>query len=229
MRQPTSRQIPLNLPVDEALDREDLIESPSNATALSMIDAWPDWPGQITLLVGPLGSGKTHLGLIWVGLANAKLFLSADFFAEPDQAIQQVADGTNILLEDVCANEMDETSLFHLLNATRQGGGYCLITSRSHPADWGLSLPDLASRIKSAQQIEVLEPDDLLLGQVMVKLFADRQLLVEPRVINYCITRMERSLAAAAALVETIDREALASRSKITRAMASHALGMLKF
>ena len=64
------KQIPLHLPVDAAFDREDLIESPSNATAVAMIDAWPDWPGRIAVLAGPCRFWKippgNHMGFpVW--------------------------------------------------------------------------------------------------------------------------------------------------------------------
>ncbi len=221
------KQIPLRLPVDAAFDREDLIESPANATAVAMIDAWPDWPGRIAVLAGPAGSGKTHLATIWASRAGAKTCNTQDLAASLAELVNEATSGGSVVVEDVGVGELDEQSLFHLMNAVREGEGYCLITSRTLPSRWVVALPDLRSRLTATQKVELHEPDDVLLQQVMMKLFADRQLLVEPRVIDFCMTRMERSLEAAGRLVDAIDREALSRRSKITRAMATAALDAL--
>jgi chromosomal replication initiation ATPase DnaA len=92
---------------------------------------------------------------------------------------------------------------------------------------WGVTLPDLASRLKAATVVEIGPPDDLLLGQILVKLFADRQLLADDRVIAFIVPRMERSLAAAQAIVERLDRLALARGTRISRALASEVLGAM--
>ena len=135
--------------------------------------------------------------------------------------------GGSVVIEDVVDGKLDEAALFHLMNAVREGEGYCLITSRTLPSRWDVGLADLRSRLTATQMVELHEPDDALLRQVMMKLFADRQLLVEPRVIDFCMTRMERSLEAAGRLVDAIDIEALSRRSKISRAMAITALDTL--
>ena len=92
---------------------------------------------------------------------------------------------------------------------------------------WGVTLPDLASRLKAATTVEIGPPDDLLLGQILVKLFADRQLLADDKVIAYIVPRMERSLAAAQAIVERLDRLALARGTRISRTLAAEVLGSL--
>lgn len=221
------KQIPLHLPVDAAFDREDLIESPANATAVAMIDAWPDWPGRIAVLAGPAGSGKSHLATIWASRSGAKTCDTPDLVGSLDELVMAATGGGSVVIEDVVDGKLDEAALFHLMNAVREGEGYCLITSRTLPSRWDVGLADLRSRLTATQMVELHEPDDALLRQVMMKLFADRQLLVEPRVIDFCMTRMERSLEAAGRLVDAIDIEALSRRSKISRAMAITALDTL--
>ncbi len=221
------KQLPLRLPVEAAFDREDLIESPANATAVAMIDAWPDWPGRVAILAGPAGSGKSHLAAIWASKSGSEVCILSNLGRAIEQLVQAASNGSSILIEDTGRGDLDEAALFHLINAVREGEGYCLITSRKLPTRWEISLPDLLSRLKAAQVVELHEPDDFLLRQVVIKLFADRQLLVEPRVVDYCMTRMERSLEAAGRLVEVIDTEALARRSKISRGMVASALDAL--
>jgi len=188
-----------------------------------MIDAWPTWPGPITILAGPVGSGKSHIANAWINMVGGQMFNCAAITNNLDHIISVAEQGNCILLEDA----IDETALFHILNAVLQSSGFCLITSRSWPVEWQVKLPDLLSRLKAAQLVELQEPDDALLKMVMFKLFSDRQLTIDEKVIDYCVLRMERSLGSAGKLVAAIDAEALSKKSAITRAIAANALDTL--
>ena len=122
-----------------------------------------------------------------------------------------VSAGGALAVEDVAPEAVPEAALFHLINSVREVGGSLLITSRTPAEEWRVSLPDLRSRLRLAAPVALGAPDDELLRQVLVKLFADRQLVVDKPLIDYLISRMERSLSAAVALVEALDREALAA------------------
>ena len=116
---------------------------------------------------------------------------------------------------------MPEAALFHLFNDVREHGGSLLITSRDRTEDWRVDLQDLRSRLRLATPVALGAPEDGLLRQVLVKLFADRQLLVDKPVIDYLVARMERSLSAAVRLVDALDRAALSAGRRITRPMAA--------
>ncbi|MCG6858099.1 MAG: hypothetical protein LJE67_08530 [Salaquimonas sp.] len=219
----TMRQIPLNLPVDSAQAREDLLVSPANCRAVEFIDAWPDWPGTVAVLAGPVGSGKSHMAGIWAESADA-LTVPMDRLETIGDRIENIQ---NVVLEDADRGAIPETALFHLINHLRATGGHCLITSRLWPNTWQVELPDLASRLRAAQLVELSEPDDDLLRQVIVKLFADRQIAIDPGVVDYLVTRMERSLDAAGRLVAEMDHEALARGARLTRVVAATALKRL--
>ncbi len=220
-------QLPFDLALAPATKRDDLIESSANLMAINMIDSWPDWPGSVTVLAGPVGSGKSHIASVWAEMADAKTYDASSLNRNSEQAIAEANTGCNLLIEDVGQTEIDETTLFHLLNSVKQASGFLLITSRSWPREWDISLPDLKSRLLAAQLVELQEPDDMLIKEVMAKLFADRQLKVEPHIIEYCVLRMERSLDSAARLVKAMDEEALARKSVITRSTAASALERL--
>ena len=211
-------QMILGLPHETAMGREDFLRGPSNKAAFDMIDQWPDWPSNWLLLAGPVGAGKSHLARIWQERSRARIVTLVELNeSDPTDLVDRGA----VVLEDADGAERDETALFHLLNAAREAGAYVLITARSWPDGWGVALPDLMSRLRLTTPLEIFEPDDELLRSVLVKLFADRQLAPDPSVIEYIVTRMERSIAAALTIVEAIDREALARRRVITRPFAS--------
>lgn len=230
MRKKTSTiipQLPLDLSVQVAHSRDDLIESKANEMAIAMVDNWPDWPARISVLAGPVGAGKTHIASVWADKANAVVCKSSNLAENLDEFVKLAARNGNFLIEDAGSGVIDETAMFHFLNAIKQGEGYCLFTSRSWPIEWNVTLPDLASRLKAVQVFELSEPDEELLRHVMMKLFADRQLTVDEKIIDYCVLRMERSLESVGRLVSAIDAEAMAQKSAITRNTASRALERL--
>jgi chromosomal replication initiation ATPase DnaA len=118
----------------------------------------------------------------------------------------------------------DEAALFHLINAAKLRGSHLLLTAVSEPSFWNLATPDLLSRLRFAPAIRVEEPDDELLRMVVVKLFVDRQLVVDAGVVETILTRAERSFAGARAAVEMLDRHSLATHRRITRALAREVL-----
>lgn len=216
-----TRQLPLNLPSEAARAREDLVVSESNRRAASFLDAWPEWPGPLAVLAGPVGCGKTHLAEVWAARVQAK------FVALGDLTEGSINPDGPLIVEDLAPGSFSETDLFHLINAVRAAETNLLMTSRHWPGDWGISLPDLQSRMKLATLLEIGEPDDELLRGVLVKLFADRQLIVEQQVIDYLIHRMERSLSAAQEMVDVIDALSLASKRAATKPLAAEALKQL--
>lgn len=215
------RQLPLAMPHQPSMNREDFLVGEGNREAAAFIDAWPDWPASVVLLIGPNGSGKTHLVNIWAAKSRASVIEAADLaLADPTALVGTGA----VAVEDADDPALDEDALFHLINAARGRGASVLITAHSVPASWGVTLPDLLSRLRAAQPAFLGPPDDELLEQVMVKLLADRQLTIDTGVLDYILLRMERSFAAACALVDALDRESLARGRRITKAIAAEVL-----
>jgi chromosomal replication initiation ATPase DnaA len=216
----TSDQLVLDLPQRPALGAEDFLISRSNQAAADVIDRWPDWQHASVLVMAPARAGKTHLANVW-RLRSGAIRLEAHALREEDVAR---AKGP-LLVEDLHAGIASERVLFHLLNLAREHKTSMLLTSRVAPGDLDVRLPDLRSRLRALPVVAISPPDEALLKGVLVKHFADRQLAVEPHVINHIALHMDQSMAAAAAIVAEIDRAAMASHRKVTRALAGEILG----
>ena len=197
--------------VRPALGREDFLVAPCNEAAVAWLDRWPDWPGPPLVIYGPPGSGKSHLAEVWRRRSGAEILPAAGL-----SEVQPEAGRTPALVIDGLGGSVDERSLLHIYNAIAERGGHLLLTARTPPARWPLTLPDLASRLRLAPAAALGLPDDALLGALMLKLFADRQITVAPEVPAYVVPRIERTFEAVARLVDRLDRAALAEGRAVT-------------
>jgi chromosomal replication initiation ATPase DnaA len=218
------RQLVFDLPVDSRHGVEDFLVGPSNEAAYSLVEAWPAWPDAWLRLVGPEGAGKTHLAAIWAKAAHAWSVPAAEVV---ESNVPHLVSGGALVVEDCDRDLADEAALFHLMNAIKARGGFLLLTARQPPDRWGLRVPDLLSRLRLAPHATIEPPDDALLRAVLVKLFIDRQLVVDTAIIEMLALRMERSFAAARALVDALDRLSLERGRRVTRALAGEALAQL--
>src|SRR3954453_9369232 len=106
------RQLAFALPHAESLTRDNFLEGPANAAGLALIERWPDWPSRIMLLVGPEGSGKSHLAAVWAEEAGARSTSAhALTAAEVPGALATGA----LVVEDLKPADFDERAMVHLI------------------------------------------------------------------------------------------------------------------
>ena len=222
VRRKSAEQLPLAFTHDPANGREDLLVADPLSAAVKIVDSWPHWPSPVVILAGPVGSGKSHLASIWRERCDAT---SIQPTAGANAAVA-AANGP-VIFEDVDRLGFDDTELFHVINSVRENGTSLLMTTRLWPMSWPVTLPDLRSRLKAATVVEIGEPDEELLSQVIVKLFADRQLYIDDKLVLYIVNRMERSMNAAQLIVDRLDRLALGRGTRITRVLAAEVLNEL--
>lgn len=213
------RQLTIDLACRPALGRSDFLVSGCNQAALGWIDRWPDWPSRNLALYGPPQSGKTHLAHLWCERSGGRLVDAEELAAIRPDALASAG----VVAVDR-AEQAGERALLHLCNCLNEIGGSLLLLARAAPAAWPIALPDLASRLRAMPAVAIMAPDDALLGAVLVKHFADRQLRLTPTVIAFAVRRMERSFDAAAQLAKRLDQMTLGTGRPIGLALARQAL-----
>jgi len=205
-----ARQLSLRLASRPVFTRAAFATSAANDQAVALVEAWPRWPGGALALVGPEGAGKTHLATIWAERAGAVRY-------EPGGA----GEGRPVLVED--ADQVGDEALFHLINRAPTAGGL-LLTARTRPAAWPAALPDLRSRLNALTVAEIGPPDDALLIAVLEALLREKHIRAAPDLYEFLLRRMERSVAAARALVARLDEAAAEQGRPVNRALAREVL-----
>ncbi len=209
-------QLPLDLGHRASFSGEDFLVAPCNQRAVAWLDRWPDWPAAGLAVHGPAGCGKTHLAHVFQARAAARLLVADDLMDAP--APRLLAGARAAILDG--GPPLDEDALLHLYNYLVENRGHLLIVAEQPPARWNLKLRDLASRLAALPAVGIDPPDDQLIEAVLVKLFADRQLVVAPDVVTYLTKRVERSFETLRRLVGYLDRESLARRRPVTLPLA---------
>ncbi len=214
-----NRQFRLKLDRTEIFRREDFAVSPANADAVRALDAWPAWPGGTLALIGPEGSGKSHLAQTWAAAAGAAI-LPAKGRVELGEL-----NGRPVLYEDADRDRArrDEI-LFHLFNMAALAGAGLLITGRTPPSTWSTQVPDLRSRLNAAPVALIDEPDDAILENMLRKFFRERNIRPTEDVFPYLLRRMERSAPQAREMVRRLDEAADAEGRPVSRALARQIL-----
>ncbi len=215
-----ARQLRLELRRPTSYRREDFIISPTSAAVVQALDAWPNWHAGCLALVGPAGSGKSHLARTWARRAGAALLMAG---GDAPLNLADLQDGRPVLIENADQGVADDM-LFHLINRAGAEGCGLLLTARVPPATWSAELPDLRSRLNGLTVAVLPEPDDEVLEGVLRKLFRERNIRPTEELISYLLKRIERSVPYARTVVERLDELADAEQKPVSRALARQIL-----
>ncbi len=188
--------LPLDWPVADR--EEDFLLSESNRAAFDHLRRWALWPVMATLLTGPRKSGRSLLGRIFARKTGGRLF---------DQAEQH-----------------DEETLFHAWNEAQVSRRPLIIIAHEPPPQWEIKLPDLRSRLAATPCVSILPPDDLLIGQLIVKLLGDRGVAIPPDLPAFLVPRIERTHLRVLEVVDILDQVILSHHRRMTVPLAKRAL-----
>lgn len=217
MTAPGSDTLQLRLPLRQEAPQSaaDFVVSESNSLAASVLSTWPEMAGSVLSIFGPSGSGKSHLAAAWVERTGAIALHGAEAALVDPRELE----GQMVLLDR--AQDADDESLFHLINLTQSGGGALLLASRDPPGAWACELPDLRSRLNAIRTVGLDAPDDAVLGAMLKRAFATRNITPGDEVIDYLARRIDRSADAVEHIVDRLD----ACHRPVTRVLARQVLG----
>ena len=189
-----ARQIPLDLVTHDRYGRDRLVVTGALQDVLDVLLDTGGWLSPGMILMGPKGSGKTHLGHVFAA-AHHGVFLSAAE-AAPSEA-------PAIVIDD--ADAASEEALFHLSNRVQASDQKLLLLTRSHPRAWTPRLADLSSRLNAMRLLILPEPDEAQITAILHQLFAQRAISPSPDMLGYLASRMERSVGAAQKIVTDLE------------------------
>lgn len=191
-------QIPLPLARKAGNNPSRIVVGAANSAVLDAFSRAADWPFRTAVLFGPPRAGKSLL---------------ARWFA---------TSGLGEAIDD--AEKLDEADLFHRWNRAQQSGLSLLIVANAADGGWNITLPDLASRMGSALHLEIGEPDDAMLADLIAVHAEMRGLALGPDAGAYLVPRATRSHLGAEQLVSVIDRLSLERKQAPTLALWRDAL-----
>jgi chromosomal replication initiation ATPase DnaA len=179
-----------------------LVVTGANRDAARLLTDWRSWPGGALALVGPRGSGKTHLALAWAIETGARQ-VSPGASPEDAAAIFREADG-RVLVDDAHQGA-DEAMLWRLLDLARSGGGAALLVGSAPPSAWAAAIPDLRSRLASMAVARLAEPDEALMEVVLRRICREQFIHLSDDAARYLARRLPRTFAAAYSLASALD------------------------
>ena len=214
-------QFSFNLKRRKIYEKNDFMVSNSNKEAYDLIDNWPNWITRKIIIIGDVGTGKTHLSKIWQKKTSAfilnldkfeKMKLESVFLKKKLFIIENISNYFSKTNQK--KNEELEKYLLHFYNLIDERKGYLILTASTAPKFWNINLPDLKSRILSLMTVKIKKPDDQLLSSVLIKLFLDKQILIDKKIIKFIVRRAERSFNSLQTIVDTIDKQSLLKKKK---------------
>ena len=207
-----SVQLPLDLEAPDAFSRDKLMVNDAVQTVLDILLAPQTWLGNHLIVLGPKGSGKTHLGHVFAETQGAQFLTAAETHALDTTDLPPVA----FVVDD--AEVADESALFHLSNHVQKADQQLVLLTEKHPLLWEPEIADLASRLRAMRLLTLSEPDDALLSAILKTLFARRFIEPTTDTLDYIARRMQRSVGAAQKIVT--DLEHYANGRAFNRALA---------
>ena len=204
-------QLLLNFNFSKNYKKDDFFVSKSNFFAFNLIDTWPKWEKNIINICGEKYSGKTHLSQIFLNKNTGKILESKKFIFNEAHNLRIYQ---NIILEDF-NNDIDEESIFSLINFVDQNNKYLLINSLKPINEMNFNLKDLKSRAKNSLVANIENPDDQLIKVLLAKNFSDRQIKIDNKLIEFAVKRITRSYGKIFEFIYKIDEMSLKMKKSI--------------
>ena len=206
---------------DKNFKFEDFYVSKSNKHVLDLLKNWPNWEKNFINIIGEKFSGKTHLVNIFLK-KNKGIKIEANKL--DNENLKNIKNYKNIVLENLDLN-INEKLLYTLINIIDQEGKYLVITSNNPIVNINFKLNDLKSRAKNFLLQNIEKPDDELIFAIILKNLSDRQILLDKKLINFIVKRIDRSYSKIFDFIYKIDETSLKKKKPIDFKSIKEVLG----
>jgi len=204
-------QLLLNFEYKQNFKDEDFYVSSSNYYAFNLISTWPKWEKNFLNICGEKYSGKTHLTNIFIKKFKG-IKIESNLFENNN--LNEIKIYENIILDNFDKN-IDENLIYSLFNVIDQDNKYLIINSLNPINEMNFELNDLKSRTKNCLVAKIDKPDDDLMFALILKNFSDRQIVVDKKLINFIIKRVDRSYDKIFEFIYKIDQISLKKKKPI--------------
>ena len=200
---------------------DDFYVSKSNKHIFSLLSHWPKWEKNFLNIYGEKFSGKSHLINIFIKKFKGIKF-NANALTNEDLEIIKIHE--NIILENL-DETIDEKLIYSLLNIIDVDNKYIIVTSQVPIVDIEFSLVDLKSRTKNFLLQKIEKPDDELMFALILKNLSDRQILINKKLIDFIVKRIDRSYSNISDFIYKVDELSLKRKKPIDFKMIKEILG----
>ena len=205
-------QLVFKFPFKTRYFEQDFFVSSNNFSAYKLIESWPNWPGKWVNIIGPTGSGKTHLSKILE--KKIKRLKVIDETNVNDKIISELRN-FDCLIIDNFKNKIEDKLLYSILNQSKQLENFIVINSELQLNKFEIKLKDLKSRFNSFIFIGIDLPTDDLLQVIISKSFSDKQINLNPKVSEYIVKNVDRSYEKMFKFLSDLDELSLSSGKSI--------------
>ena len=209
-------QLTIEMPKRTALNREDFLVNVRNKVAVDFIDNFYKKSIKLGILIGPKGSGKTHLVNVFCKSLEG---VNWSFLSSENKNIYDIFNTNDVIIIENINNfhsKQKEEFLFHSINLSKELNKALLLTSSLQVSKLNFKMSDLVSRLEAMNTASIEEPDDTLMEALIIKLFNDRQISVKPKTVNFLMQRIERSYLGVSEIIELIDKVSLSQKKSIS-------------
>jgi len=204
-------QLLLNFEYKQNFKDEDFYVSNSNYYAFNLINSWPKWEKNFLNICGEKYSGKTHLSNIFLKKFKG---IKIDANSFENKNLKEIKIYENIILDNLGQN-VDERLIYSLFNIIDQDNKYLIINSLIPVSKISFKLEDLRSRTKNCLVAKIDKPEDDLMFALILKNFSDRQIIIDKKLIDFIIKRVDRSYSKIFEFIYKIDKISLKRKKSI--------------
>ena len=204
-------QLIFKFPFKKNYFEEDFYVSANNFDAYKLIESWPKWPSRYVNIFGPSGCGKTHLANIFKKKINSFFIKASEF---NDSSLSLIKSKECLIIDDY-KNNIEEKLFYSLLNQSNQSNQYVIVNSLESIKTSSIMLNDLKSRFDTFIDIGIDLPTDDLIRVILTKNFSDKQVKIEPKLLEYILKNIHRSYEDIFDLIDKVDSLSLSTGKSI--------------